>query len=385
MGINLGKIVILAALSTTMAWGEVVSDEARRYFDRGLAAVEMAKSVEDYQIAIDEFEKAIALAPEWGDLYYNLAMIQEKKQQYDEAMANFKKYLMLSPNAPDASAVKSMINKLEFRQEFQAKQQKLSGIWVESDGTPFSVTMEGNRIDLRTNRRNLSGDIDEYYGPGLGSMKVPTTAVETMAFHLERKGDALSGTWETKETQVEQCTVPKQGGNVEGTMYEKGGHMVLTLQRPKLKVFYASPFPLSFETKDSCREVTVIEQRNLTMGFDGPLSSGGIGAEVSTMYVPGLVFPEYGWTGHLSINSLARESEGNGAGLMVGDEILAIDGISVNAIKGNEAFRLLRGEVGSEIELRVKHKDAKESVLIRFKRVPVSTEFPKEPRQVWFN
>lgn len=378
--------IMMSAMAVSL-WGADASDEARRYFDRGMAAVDMAKSPSDYQIAIDEFEKAIAIAPLWGDVYYNLGMVQEKALRYPEAIESFRKYLKLSPNAADAGTVKSMINKIEFRQEFQAKQQKLSGVWVESDGTPFQISMDGNTIELKTNRRNLSGDVDEYYGPGVGAMSVPTSAVEMLAFHLERKADTLSGTWESKETQIEQCTVPKQGGSVEGTIQEKEGRITLQIQRPKLKVFYATPFVFSFETADKCQEVSVIAQRNLTLVFDGPLAPGGIGADISTVAVSGglLPMPVYGWTGHLMILSLRPDSKAEAAGVRGQDEIVAIDGIPVRSMKGNEAFRRLHGEVGSEIELSVKREDVKEPITIRFRRVPVSTEFPKDPQTRWVN
>ncbi len=376
--------VMMSAMAVSL-WSADVSDEARRFFDRGLAAVEMAKSPSDYQFAIDEFEKAIAIAPQWGDVYYNLGMVQEKALRYPEAVESFRKYLKLSPNATDVGTVKSMINKIEFRQEFQVKQQKLSGVWVESDGTPFQISMDGNSIELKTNRRNLSGDVDEYYGPGIGAMGVPTSAVEALAFHLERKADTLSGTWESKETQIEQCTVPKQGGSVEGIIQEKEGRITLQIQRPKLKVFYASPFPLSFETADKCQEVSVIAQRNLTLVFDGPLALGGIGAYVSTVFVQGLIMPEYGWTGHLTILDLHPDSKAAAAGVRGQDEIIAIDSVLVSSMKGNEAFRRLHGEIDSEIELSVKREDVKEPIHVRFRRVPVSTEFPKEPQTRWVN
>jgi len=381
-------ILITALMSTITVslLGGGIADEARRFFDRGMAAVEMAKSPSDYQIAIDEFEKAIAIAPQWGDVYYNLGMVQEKAQRYPEAIESFRKYLKLSPNAADIGTVKSMMNKIEFRQEFQAKQQKFSGVWVESDGTPFQISMDGNKIELKTNRRNLSGDVDEYYGPGVGAMSVPTSAVETIVFSLERKADTLSGTWESREVQIEQCTVPKQGGSVEGTLNEKEGRITLQIQRPKLKVFYASPFPLSFETADKCQEVSVIAQRNLTLVFDGPLAPGGIGAYISTITYGGFIpMPVYGWTGHLTIQSLSPESEATAAGIMVQDEIIAIDAIPVSSMKGNEAFRRLRGDVGSTVELTVLRKDIKEPIVVRFHRVPVVTEFPKDIQAFWVN
>lgn len=92
-----------------------VSEEAQRYYDRGMAAVEMAKSLDDNTAAVEEFNKAIALAPNWAEPYYQLAMVQEKLEKYEEAVVNLKRYLLLAPNAGNAAAVKSLVNKLEYK------------------------------------------------------------------------------------------------------------------------------------------------------------------------------------------------------------------------------------------------------------------------------
>lgn len=84
---------------------------------RGQAAVEMAKSPADFQDAIREFQKAIELAPNWPDPYYNLALLQEKTGRLKEAVASLKQYLRLAPNAPDAAKVQEQIYKLEYKAE----------------------------------------------------------------------------------------------------------------------------------------------------------------------------------------------------------------------------------------------------------------------------
>jgi tetratricopeptide (TPR) repeat protein len=94
-----------------------ISNEAQRYFDRGMAGVEMAKSLEDNALAAEEFKKAIAFAPDWPEPYYQLAIIQEKMENYGTAVINLKRYLFLAPNASNAAAVQSLINKLEYKQE----------------------------------------------------------------------------------------------------------------------------------------------------------------------------------------------------------------------------------------------------------------------------
>ncbi len=108
--------ILLWGLGTS--FGQSISDEAKRHFDRGVAAVEMAKSPADYQSAITEFELAINLAPEWPDVYYNLGLVQEKIEKYGDAVNNLRKYLKYaSPTANDAETVKSLINKLEYKRD----------------------------------------------------------------------------------------------------------------------------------------------------------------------------------------------------------------------------------------------------------------------------
>ena len=97
--------------------GQTIPEEARRHFDRGMAAVELAKTPVDYEKAITEFEKAKSFAPNWADVYYNLGLVQEKAEKYGDAVTNLKQYLRLAPNAGDAEAVKSHINKLEYKAE----------------------------------------------------------------------------------------------------------------------------------------------------------------------------------------------------------------------------------------------------------------------------
>jgi hypothetical protein len=109
-----GAIIIVGF---TSVFGQTVSDEARRHFDRGTAAVELAKSPDDYEAAIKEFKQAIDLAPDWADAYFNLGKVQEQAEKFVDAIASLKKYLNLAPNATDAETVKSLINKLEFKAE----------------------------------------------------------------------------------------------------------------------------------------------------------------------------------------------------------------------------------------------------------------------------
>ncbi|MBN1140361.1 MAG: tetratricopeptide repeat protein [Deltaproteobacteria bacterium] len=110
-----GTLVLLPCLQATGA--QAIPEQARRHFNRGLAAVEMARTAEDYELAIAEFRKAEALAPNWPEIHYNLGLIQEKAGRYGEAAQSLRRYLKLAPKAPDAAAVEALADKLEFKAE----------------------------------------------------------------------------------------------------------------------------------------------------------------------------------------------------------------------------------------------------------------------------
>jgi len=108
-------VILLTCVSS--AFSETVSEEARRYMIRGETAVEMAKTAEDYEQAIKEFQEAVRIAPDWAAPYYNLGLVQEKAGKLKEAVISLDRYLQLSPNAPDNTEVREFIYKLEYKAE----------------------------------------------------------------------------------------------------------------------------------------------------------------------------------------------------------------------------------------------------------------------------
>ncbi|MCF6291480.1 MAG: hypothetical protein L3J03_10855 [Desulfobacterales bacterium] len=110
-------LTIAFCLGIGPAEAQNISDEALRHFDRGMAAVEMAKTDADYKDAVHEFGLAKELAPDWPAVYYNLGLVQEKLGRYIDASENLTKYLELSPGASDSREVKRAIARIEYRVE----------------------------------------------------------------------------------------------------------------------------------------------------------------------------------------------------------------------------------------------------------------------------
>jgi hypothetical protein len=83
----------------------------------------------DFQASIDAFKKASLLAPWVPNVYYDIAVADEKIQNYDDAIANLNWYLTAAPHAKDAGAIYQKIGALQYD-----KQQK-----VTADATATAV------------------------------------------------------------------------------------------------------------------------------------------------------------------------------------------------------------------------------------------------------
>jgi len=94
-------------------------ESANRHSIRAQAFLKRVESPEEYERVIDEFEKVLLLAPWWADAYFNLALVQEKSDDYSSATSNMKLYLLAAPDAPDAGDVRKKLYELEVAQELE--------------------------------------------------------------------------------------------------------------------------------------------------------------------------------------------------------------------------------------------------------------------------
>jgi tetratricopeptide (TPR) repeat protein len=88
-----------------------ISEEAKRYYDRGITALEMIESEQysNYDDAIKEFNKVKELAPKFKDVYLKLGQIYLKLKKYQEAANNYKEYLQLETDAKKVSEIKTLM------------------------------------------------------------------------------------------------------------------------------------------------------------------------------------------------------------------------------------------------------------------------------------
>lgn len=348
-------------------------EDARRHLVRGAAAIEMAKSLDDLAVAADEFRTATEMAPDMAPAWYNLGAVLAKTGKVDEAVAAYRRYLALSPGAADAQKVADEIIKLEFRQERVAKEQASSGVWIESDGTLYRLQVNGNKWQLATKVRPFQPDVEYRYGPGVGSIGMPVQDNEPVTFNLELRSNQLTGTWQHPEIQIDKCTLPAETGDVKGEVDTASGTVTLEFTKARYKTVTSAPFPLSFETKDKCTEVSVLERRAVRFVFRGPLPEGGIGADVTTAH--GMMGTRT-WIGELRVMGTAKGSPAEQAGLYFEDLVLAIDDVPVRNLSAGEAIFRLRGAPGSEVRLTIQRPKIKEPVTITLRRqaMPLAKE-----------
>ncbi len=112
----------------TMKPAPAVPEEAKKYVNRGVAAGEGAKTENDYKDAIDEFQKAVNIAPWLGAGYRGLAVMQDKAGQYSQALQNLKLFLLTNPSTADTEAAKTLRDKIEYRQEKATKETSAEAI-----------------------------------------------------------------------------------------------------------------------------------------------------------------------------------------------------------------------------------------------------------------
>lgn len=120
-----------------------IPEEARKHLIRGKTAFEIAKQPNDFVLAIEEFNQAIALAPNWDEPYLQLGKVYEKTKQYTEAITSLKTFISLTQDNTKASEAQEKIYELEFLAEQTLTNESIVNILCEGFS---SWEMSGNQL-----------------------------------------------------------------------------------------------------------------------------------------------------------------------------------------------------------------------------------------------
>lgn len=342
----LGMIAILWMTATTAFAQQTPEEEARRYYLRGIAAVEMAKSNEDLAAAIVEFRKATQVAPGMASAWHNLGMVQARVGQLKEAIESFNRYVAVAPKSEDTQKIRDEIIKLEYRLEQSSKYNHLAGIWIEPDGNTVSATTEGGRLTFLISRMSFPGTVERWmWGDLAGSDQI----LEGIKLHLDVKGNRVAGVMEidipasasSGSSRHQWCNLPagKEINQVEGVL--ENGQLILKISKMKYKLEHNKGENMLFgSTWVRCDAVTPMGNVVIETKFRGPmpaLGRGGIGAEL-----------RYG------TDVVQVLSPNAGLNLEPGDEIISVNGVVLKDLPSEyERMLAIRGEPGSVVDLVV--------------------------------
>lgn len=180
------------------AFGQNSDEQARKHLVRGMAAIEMAKTDAELAPAAAEFQKATELAPDMAAGWFNLGSVQSKMGQLKDAIASYRRYLVLAPKADDARLVNEEIIKLEYKLELaEAKVLKRDGRFIAyADGTVLDT---GTNL-MWASKDNGSGInwadarsyCENYRGGGYTDWRMPTQ-------------DELAGLYDAGKTYHPEC------------------------------------------------------------------------------------------------------------------------------------------------------------------------------------
>ncbi|HVN59134.1 MAG TPA: hypothetical protein VMT63_12620 [Bacteroidales bacterium] len=79
----------------------------------GARKFNQAQSTDDYKTSIEAFNQAALVAPWKAEIYYDIALAQEKAGLQEEAVTNYRLYLLADPTAKDQNEILSRIKSIQ--------------------------------------------------------------------------------------------------------------------------------------------------------------------------------------------------------------------------------------------------------------------------------
>jgi hypothetical protein len=353
----IGVATLLVWVSVTLAG--TVSDEARRYMARGIAAVEMAKSPGDYALAVKEFEQAARLAPDWPEIYYNLGSVQSKAGDYTSAMKSFQRYLDLAPQSPDAAKVQEDIFKLEYRQERIKKVAELAGVWLVGK-TPFAISINDSEFIAKGSVGTDGVTVISDGGVLVGKQGRTPRGNSEMIFKGRIDGFSIKGMRHRGPFTegVSGCTIPVDQSEFTGAVSEDGNRITLNFQKG---MYQADRDAGLFFGLDSCTgvkktgempETYVLTRQGGVQGKSDPAGSSGMKLKKGVGFV-GMNISE---ADPQLIADVVQGMPAAEGGIKIGDRILRVDGKEAKGLTSQQLVERIRGQAGSRVTVEVERQ-----------------------------
>jgi len=108
-------VALAVRLAQSLSPPPAIPQKAQDEMTKGTAAFKLARQPKDFDKAAKHFEKAALHAPWWPAPYYNLALARESARRFELTNYAYKNYLIASPDAADAQAVKGKIAEMNLR------------------------------------------------------------------------------------------------------------------------------------------------------------------------------------------------------------------------------------------------------------------------------
>lgn len=304
-------------------------EDARRHLLRGMAAIEIAKTKDDLSAAEDEFRAASEIAPGMPSAWFNLGKVQALRGEFTKAMDSYHHYLDVAPDAKDAQQVRDELVKLEFMQEQSATKQARLGTWIEAGGQSYTLSMQGDRILLKSGMRTIPlNEIKSTY-PLIPAF--PIRDGDGVEFILALRGHELNGVRNRNSVQADKCIVPPETSQVSGELDDAAHRIVLHYEMTS----YLASTRMGLLTDDSCSGVTSQGRNDVTEVLYGPAGDGmlGMGLEAD------------------QVTFIGDGGPASAAGIQKGDRILAVDGVATRGMSQGELAVRLRGKPGTKVHV----------------------------------
>jgi len=127
--------MVLLIATATYAQDCNLTQEMEKRKSQGMAKLEIAKSKEDYEAVIKEWEAVVEANPNCAEMLYNIALVYDKAENYPQAVYYLNQYKKVVGTEDANKEVERLLVKIEAKRETSKEQvnrslEKYTGNWM---------------------------------------------------------------------------------------------------------------------------------------------------------------------------------------------------------------------------------------------------------------